>query len=78
MKSPPEKISKILVIRNDKLGDMVVTSGFFRELRNAFPKSSITLIASEQNKAVVEKNPHIDEILTLEFSPKSLKEFIEY
>ena len=37
-------IERLAVIRHDGLGDLVVTTGFLRELRRAAPRAHITLV----------------------------------
>jgi len=73
-----KKIKKILLVRNDKIGDMVLSTQVFRELRKAFPRAKITVIASDQNKSIIEKSKDVDEILILNFSPRKPKEFLKY
>ena len=63
LKYDKNKIKKILVLKNDKIGDMIVSSGFLREIRKAYPKAEITLIASEANKNLIEKSGYYDKIL---------------
>ncbi|HIL88295.1 MAG TPA: putative lipopolysaccharide heptosyltransferase III, partial [Deltaproteobacteria bacterium] len=38
---------RILVIRFSSLGDLVLTTPLYRELRHAFPDAEITLLTSE-------------------------------
>lgn len=42
------KINKILIIRLDEIGDVVMTTPFIRELRRNFPKAEINLIVKPQ------------------------------
>ncbi len=69
-----EKISagveNILVVRLDAIGDMILTSGFLRELRKNFPCARITLVVSPLVYPIVELCPYVNEILT--FDRKSL------
>lgn len=39
-------VRRLLVIRNDRIGDLVLTSPFLRELRRNFPSSHITLLVA--------------------------------
>ncbi len=71
-------ILKILIIKNDKIGDMVLSAGIFRELRKNFPKARITVIASKSNKSIVEKNKNIDEVKTLNYPPKNYLDYKAY
>ena len=73
-----ESIKNILLIKNDHIGDIILSSNVFREIRNNFPQSKITLIASPENKALVEKNKNIDEVIELKYSPRKFKEFMSY
>lgn len=54
--------SRILVIRFSSLGDLVLTTPLYRELRRAFPNADITLLTSEGFGGVLANNPHLDRI----------------
>ncbi len=53
----------ILVIRTDRLGDVVLTTPALRALRKKFPEARITLLLAPLTKELVEGNPYIDQIL---------------
>ena len=55
---------KILVIRNDHIGDFVLSTPVFREIKKAYPKAEITVLASSATKQLIEKNKNIDKIIT--------------
>jgi ADP-heptose:LPS heptosyltransferase len=59
-----KKSKKVLILKYDRIGDMVVSTPIFRELKEAFPDISISVLASESNKDVVKYNPYIDHIYT--------------
>lgn len=59
-----ENINKILIIRLDEIGDIVLTTPFLRELRKNYPNARITLIVKPQTYNLVELCPYVDEILT--------------
>ena len=59
-----KKSKNVLVLKYDRIGDMVVTTPIFRELKNAYPNISISVLASEENKDVIRYNPYIDKIYT--------------
>jgi heptosyltransferase-2 len=64
IKKPQGKdIKKILLLRYDRIGDMVVSTGAFKALKKAYPAACIIVLASGTNKEVIENNPDIDEIL---------------
>ena len=62
-----EKISQgvenILIVRFDIIGDMVLTSGFIREVRANFPKANITLVVEPAVYSIVEFCPYVNEVL---------------
>ena len=55
--------SNILLIRFSSLGDLVLTTPIYRELRKIYPDSRLTLLTSEGFGRVLENNPHLDEII---------------
>ena len=59
-----KKSKKVLILKYDRIGDMVVTTPIFRELKNAYPNIRISVLASEENKDVIRYNPYIDKIYT--------------
>jgi heptosyltransferase-2 len=60
---------QILVVRLDEIGDMVLTSGFFRELRRRYPGARITLVTRPAVADLYEHCPYIDRLLTYELPP---------
>ena len=59
-----KKSDKVLILKYDRIGDMVVTTPIFRELKNVYPNVSISVLASAENKDVIRYNPYIDNIYT--------------
>jgi len=57
---------RLLVIRLDAIGDVVLTSPFLRELRHAMPQAWITLVVSQKTFNLVELCPYVNEVLALE------------
>jgi heptosyltransferase-2 len=58
---------KILVVRTDEIGDVVLTSPLLRELRRNAPGASITLVVKPEVRNLVELCPYVDEILTYDW-----------
>jgi ADP-heptose:LPS heptosyltransferase len=54
-----------LVIRLDGLGDVVLTTPLFRELKRAFPESFCTVVVQDEFRPLLITNPYIDEIIGL-------------
>lgn len=57
---------KILVIRPDTLGDLVLFSPFLRELRRSNPNARIALTVQPQFTNIVKLCPYVDEILAFD------------
>ena len=51
---------KILIIRFSALGDLVLTSPIYRELKRVYTQAEITLLSSSEIGSVLGNNPHID------------------
>lgn len=73
---PPKKFGgvpkKILFIRNDRIGDAVITLPFFRDLKLNSPDIKIHVLASERNKFIFENVSYIDKIII--YSPDNWDE----
>ena len=59
-----QKAINILFLRYDRIGDMVITTPVFRELKLAYPEINITVLASKANQCVLLNNPYVDRIIT--------------
>jgi heptosyltransferase-3 len=53
---------KVLVIKRDKLGDLLLTTPMLAQLKHAMPQAEVHLLANDYNAWVVEGNPHIDRL----------------
>jgi ADP-heptose:LPS heptosyltransferase len=53
---------KILVIKRDKIGDLLLTTPMLAHLRRTRPRDEIHLLANDYNAWVVRENPHIDRL----------------
>jgi heptosyltransferase II len=54
----------ILIVRTDRIGDVVLTTPVFKALRTAYPSSRISVLVTPLTAELVEDNPYIDEVLT--------------
>jgi ADP-heptose:LPS heptosyltransferase len=59
-----EKPKKILLIRVDYIGDVLLTTHTLSAIREQFPEANITFLTSSKSREILEGNPHIDAILT--------------
>ena len=56
---------RILLSRTDRIGDLVLSTPAIGTVRASFPQARITMVTSEYNGVVVERNDDIDELLVL-------------
>jgi len=56
----PESIRDLLVLELAGLGDAVMLTPFFRELKQARPELRVSVLTSSRSAKVLENNPHID------------------
>lgn len=61
----PQKtcFNKILVIRTDRIGDVVLSTSVLKALRENYPKSHIAVMVTPYTREIIEENPYIDEII---------------
>ena len=52
----------ILFLRYDRIGDMVITTPVFRELKREYPEINISVLASKVNQTVLHNNPYVDKV----------------
>lgn len=71
-------IKNILIVRNDHIGDVVLSTPVFRELKQQFKNVKITVITSKTTKELLETNPYIDELWELDLPKHNLKSLKEY
>ena len=71
------KIKNILVIKLRYLGDVVVTTPVFKELRYHYPKAFIAALVNKGTEAMLTQNPDIDKLLVLERYKNPVLNFIK-
>lgn len=59
-----KKSKKVLIFRYDRIGDMILTTPLFKELKKAYPEIEISVLASKANKDVIKYNPYVSKIYT--------------
>ena len=68
-------IRKILFMRYDgKIGDMVINTLMFREIKKRYPYIEIGVVTKEGAKAIIEINPNVDKIYEYKKDRKNIKE----
>lgn len=68
-------INSILFLRYDgKIGDMVINTIMFREIKKQYPNIKIGVVTKGGAKGVIENNLYVDKIYNYEKSSKKIKE----
>jgi ADP-heptose:LPS heptosyltransferase len=61
-----QSLRRILIVRLDEIGDMVMFSPFLRNLRRIAPEAHITLVVKPAVSNLVENCPYVDEVLVFD------------
>ncbi len=64
--SPPAAPRSIFVLRNNDIGDLLAVTPLFAALRHRFPAATIAAGVGRWNLPVLERNPHLTEVLIVE------------
>lgn len=57
---------RVLILRTDRLGDVLLSTPVIKALRQMFPQSYISMLVSPYTKDVLDGNPALDEIITFD------------
>jgi heptosyltransferase-2 len=55
---------RILVIRPDRVGDVVLTTPLIRAVKNSYPRSFVGVLVSSATAPLLQNNPHVDILIT--------------
>lgn len=61
------QLKRVLIVRLDEIGDVVLTTPFLRELRRNLPDAWITLVVKPAVYNLVELCPYVNEVLTYDW-----------
>src|SRR5258706_336562 len=56
-------MNKVLIVRTDRMGDVLLTTPVSTALRQAFPKAKIVWLVRPYTATLLEQNPDVDQIL---------------
>lgn len=56
-------VRKVLIVRLDGIGDLILSTPAIRAVRSTFPKAEIHMLVREYTKVLVINNPNIDKLL---------------
>jgi len=63
----PKEIKKILVVKLDHIGDVILSLPAIKLLRSKFPHAKITVLCATWVKPIIEQLSKVDEVLTFDF-----------
>ncbi len=61
----PRSLRRILVLRFDRIGDMVQTTPLFEALKEEYPQARVSVLASTANAPILDNNPFVDDVWVL-------------
>lgn len=67
-----------LVIDNAKIGDIVCATPVFRSIKEAYPKSRISVLINPKTAGILKHNPRVDEIVPTDFSIGSIVRLLRW
>lgn len=56
-------MNNILIVRLDRIGDVVLSTPVFKAVRDAYPESHIAVMVRPYSREIVEGNPYINEVI---------------
>lgn len=65
--TPPATAPRILLVRPDHLGDMIMVTPILYALRERLPDAHITMLIGPWSRDIVARHPAVDELLTCPF-----------
>ena len=71
-----ENIEKILVIRKDEIGDMILSTPMYRAIKIAYPNSKLIVVSGKPSAQIIKKNPYVNEVIEIN-SIKNSKNFLK-
>jgi len=76
----PEQIQRILLVKTERIGDLVLTTPAIRAIRQHFPQSNISMIVNSYTREIIENDPNIDEVIVYDAksSHRTLKQKIRF
>jgi ADP-heptose:LPS heptosyltransferase len=76
LNSPTRQLSRILLVRLRRIGDVVLTTPAVRAIRERFPAATISYLVEPLAAPIVERNPNIDDVVVVE-APEAPRRFFK-
>jgi ADP-heptose:LPS heptosyltransferase len=64
----PGEVRRVLILRQDAVGDMIVTTPALAYLRAALPRAEIDVVASRRNASLLDGDPRADRVYVNDFT----------
>ncbi|MBU1201202.1 MAG: glycosyltransferase family 9 protein [Nanoarchaeota archaeon] len=64
LKKPPKRINKILFIRLEHIGDMVLATPIFESFKKEHPECKIHVLCKTLSEPIIKYNPYVNKIIT--------------
>ena len=65
-------VRKLLILRDDGIGDIIISTPMFRKIKEAYPELKLSVFASLRNVDIIRHNPFIDKIFIVYRKPFAL------
>jgi len=59
------RVQRLLILRHDRIGDMIITTPIFRNLKRLRPDLHLGVLASRSNVEIIRNSPSVDSIYVL-------------
>jgi heptosyltransferase-2 len=66
----PNQYKRILIVRTDRIGDVLLSTPVIQALRQAYPWAYIAMMVAPVAKEIVEGNPYLDAVITYDKEAK--------
>ena len=63
---PTNSDYRVLFMRYERIGDMIMATSLIRNIARALPAGKVDVLGTPTTKAVLERNPYVGEVLTLD------------
>ncbi|HEX7356618.1 MAG TPA: ADP-heptose--LPS heptosyltransferase, partial [Ignavibacteriaceae bacterium] len=70
-----DKPKNILIVRTDRIGDVILTLPLAGIIKKVYPDSRITFLVREYTKNIVSNHPFIDEVIVINESKNKVSFF---
>jgi lipopolysaccharide heptosyltransferase II len=63
VESPKYDFKRILIVRTDRIGDVLLSTPVIKALRGTYPNAYIAMMVSPYAKDIIDGNPYLDEVI---------------